>query len=239
MTASPTPTRSRQSSATMALATSPQPGRRPTSTASTKTSSKRTVNAGCPPITGNGSTLTPVADVSTATTPESRATRRSRRRRRRRRRSRRLRSHAKPTRTASRASKQRIAFRSASPEVSRRAASPRPHAEPVDGQRRVHGAVNDPGAQRPSRLDAEDPTSVEAAVDRKAEHARVGQRLPLRVRLRAPRPARCGTSRRDRVRPDPGVTRIPSPPVRRHVVAALGDDVAQHFVGAAAEAHQR
>ena len=32
---------------------------------------------------------------------------------------------------------------------------------------------------------------------------------------------------------------MPSPPVRRHPVTALGDDVPQHFVGAAAEPHQR
>ena len=51
----------------------------------------------------------------------------------------------------------------------------------------MHRAVNDHGTQRSSGLDAENPEIAQAAagaavlfVDRQAEHARVGQRLPLR-----------------------------------------------------------
>ena len=95
---------------------------------------------------------------------------------------------------------------SRTPDAGNHGPSSRP--EPVDSQRRMHRAVNDHGAQRASGLDAEQAESSGSAgaavlfVDRQSEHARLGQRLPLRCPARARRPARCDTSRPDRVRPD-------------------------------------
>ena len=75
----------------------------------------------------------------------------------------------------------RAPFRPPTQATTRRA----PASEPVDSQCRMHRAVNDRGTQRAAGLDAEDSEIGQASagaavlfVDRQAEHARVGQRLP-------------------------------------------------------------
>ena len=187
--------------------------RRRVSRSSTTTSSKRTVDAANPPIIGTGSTVTPDVVASTANRRPHRCV---------------VDDHVghirigdevhdtahqpavavasclQPRRHVGRVPRVEHAERAA--RLARgqtEAASAAPHAEPVDGQRRINGALNDPGAQCPSRFDAEDPDSrLRLPSISQPEHARVGQRLPLRVRLAARRPARCDTSRPDRVRPE-------------------------------------